>query len=120
DAGGDMDTREPTNPGEAAECSPTAACPSGERCENGRCVSNEICADDADCGGGAYCERGQCQLGCTDNNDCAGERVCGEDNRCTNPDEPPTSGPVECTASADCEPCELCVSGTCQIVDKIC
>lgn len=115
DTGGGTTNPDPT---EAPECTVDTDCGSAERCETGRCVTDEFCRSDAECSPGSYCDRGQCRLGCIDSTQCRAGETCGADGRCEAQDGGGDS--LACQSSSDCEPCELCISGSCQIVDKIC
>jgi hypothetical protein len=62
-------------------------CPPGspDRCGN-------ACHEDFDCGAGLHCEDDLCTYDCTpDGDECASNRVCGDDGRCVDP--PPDGGP---------------------------
>ncbi|MFU8804383.1 MAG: hypothetical protein ACNA8W_11280, partial [Bradymonadaceae bacterium] len=101
---------------DAAQCTANADCPSStERCEDGLCVETAICQSNTDCSEGSTCQRGRCRLGCDDTSQCRTGETC-TDGQCLTPQ----SDDLCCRSTDDCSPCEVCVSGACQVVQQFC
>lgn len=104
--------------GPSPECTVHGDCGSDEICRDGRCLSDDICTSDTDCGGHTVCQRGECRLPCRTNGDCRPGERCTDANRCR-PDTG-SGGGTRCTSSADCQPCEICRSGVCEVAETLC
>lgn len=48
----------------APMCTVNSDCPDGERCKNGRCVTQTGCSMDSDCPAGLRCKNGECTTAC--------------------------------------------------------
>ena len=93
-----------------AGCSDASPCPSGERCQDARCVPDlpGFCRSDADCGEREICRALQCVPAppppCAQDQDCGAGQIC-EAGQC---------GPAQCSVPADCGIGARCVGGRCE------
>lgn len=97
------DNKDKCTPAPFCELHYEGGCESNNECNTDNAV---VCDDEySNC---FYCDMGQCEEGCSDDQNCEGEQVCDGEHRC----KPPPGVPAITTITVSTSSCAGCTSGS--------